>query len=333
MEVAPRKVGNAMHPLLRFAHTNVTMAAATFGLLGGLTAMLASRAPSEHDLPIILTSPQIQVDSRYLTPGGRNEFAQHAVCRCGLSLSGDQIPQILKRALLAQEDARFYVHRGIDWIGLGRALMSDLSGGSRQGGSTLTQQLVKNLITGNARSGMSGVVRKVREAIIARRVERALTKEQILTAYFNQMDFGSTDGTAAIGVVQATYKYFGKSVKDLNLYESAMLVGTLQATTAYNPITNPDAADQQAKSVLQKMLTQNLIGQNEFFRALRQTVQRGSLPQIAISAGYYVAWSRTELAHIAQSHPTRGRVRYVVGLDAWHQVHGEAAIKDLIARN
>src|SRR6266704_2404158 len=102
------------HPLQRFAHANLTAAAAAFGLLGGLTVMLTSRAPSEHDLPIILTSPQIQVDSRYLMPGVRNEFAQHAVCRCGLSLSADQIPQMLKRALLAQEDARFYVHRGID---------------------------------------------------------------------------------------------------------------------------------------------------------------------------------------------------------------------------
>ena len=321
------------YPLHRLAYANLIIVAATFGLLGGLTLTLASHAPSERDLPIILTNPQIQVDSQYLMPGGKNEFAQHAVCRCGLWLAEDQIPKILKRALLAQEDARFYIHRGIDWIGFGRALLSDLSGGSTQGGSTLTQQLVKNLITGNARSGVSGIVRKLREAIIARRVERVLTKEQILTAYLNQMDFGSADGSTAIGVVQATFKYFGKSVKDLNLYEAAMLVGTLQATTAYNPINNPDVADQQARAVLQKMFNQNLVSQNELSRALRQTIQRGSLSQVAISAGYYVAWSRTELAQIAKSHPTRGRMRYVVGLDPWHQVHGQAAIKELIARN
>jgi penicillin-binding protein 1A len=320
-------------PFHRFLHANLTAAAAAFGLVGGLTVTLASRAPSERDLPIILTNPQIQVDSRYLLPSGGNEFAQHAVCRCGLWLGGDQIPQVLKRALLAQEDVRFYIHRGIDWIGLGRAFASILSGGSTQGGSTLTQQLVKNLITGNARSGVSGVVRKVREAVIARRVERALTKEQILTAYLNQMDFGSTDGSTAIGVVHAALKYFGKSVKDLNLYEAAMLVGTLQATTAYNPITNPEAADRQARAVLQKMLNQNLIGQNEFSHALRQTIQRGSLPQIAMATGYYVAWSRAELAQIARAHPIRGRMRYVVGLDAWHQVRGEAVIKESIARN
>jgi len=321
------------HPFHRFAHTSMIAAAAACGLFGGLIFTLARHAPAERDLPVILSSPQIQVDSRYLLPGLRNEFAQHAVCRCGLWLDGDQIPPMLKHALLAQEDTRFYIHRGIDWIGLGRALVSDLSGGATQGGSTLTQQLVKNLITGNARAGLSGIVRKVREAIIARRVERALTKEQILTAYFNQMDFGSTDGSAAIGVVQATFKYFGKPVKDLNLYEAAMLVGTLRATTAFNPGSNPDAADRQARAVLAKMFNQNLIGEKDLFLALRQAVQRGSQPPIAISAGYYVAWSRAELARIAQSHPAHGRVRYVVGLDTWHQVHGDTAIKAALAGN
>jgi penicillin-binding protein 1A len=323
-----------LHPWLhRFMQANFTMAGATFGLIGGLTVTLASHAPSERDLPIILTSPQIEVDARYLRPEARSEFAQHAVCHCGLWLGGDQIPDMLKRALLAKEDARFYVHRGIDWIGLGRALVSMASGGSTQGGSTLTQQLVKNLITGNARAGLPGVLRKMREVIIARRVEHVLTKEQILAAYFNQMDFGSAEGSTAIGIVHAARKYFGKSVKDLNVYEDAMLVGMLRATTTYNPISHHDAADQQARIVLQKMLDQNLIRQADFSRALRQTRQHGSRPQIAISTGYYIAWARPELAQIERAHPTRGRVRYVVGLDTWYQVHGEAAIKEAIAQS
>jgi penicillin-binding protein 1A len=320
-------------PLHRFLSANLTMAAAAFGLVAGLTVTLARHAPSERDLPVILTSPQIQVDARFLHPGARNEFAPHAVCRCGLRLGGDQIPPVLRHALLAQEDTRFYLHRGVDWIGLGRAFMSILSGGSIQGGSTLTQQLVKNLITGNARSGIPGVVRKVDEAIIARRVERAMTKEEILTAYLNQMDFGTTEGSTAIGAEQAARKYFGKSAKDVNPYEAAMLVGTLRATSVYNPIVNPEAADRQARAVLQKMLSQNRIRQDEFSSALRQTIQRGSLSQIAISTGYYVAWSWTELVQIARAHPTRGLLRYVVGIDTWHQVRGEATIKELIARN
>jgi len=320
-------------PLHRFLHVNLIIAAAASGLVGGLAIALARHVPSERDLPVILTSPQIQVDARYLKPGLRDAFAQHAVCRCGLWLGANQIPQILKQALLAQEDTRFYIHRGIDWIGLGRSFVSIISGGSIQGGSTLTQQLVKNLITGNARSGFPGVVRKAREAIIARRVERAMTKEEILTAYLNQMDFGTTDGSAAIGVEQAARKYFGKPVKDLNLYETAMLVGTLRATSAYNPTINPGAADHQARVVLQKMQDQSLIGENDYSRALRQTIQSGQLPPITVAAGYYLAWARTELAQIAEAQEMRGRVRFVVGLDVWHQLQGDAAIKELIARN
>jgi penicillin-binding protein 1A len=324
---------STQRPFHRFVHFYLTAAAATFGLLGGLTIALARHAPSDDDLPVILTNPQIQVDARYLLPGARDAYAQHVVCRCGLWLSADQIPQLLKHALLAQEDTRFYIHRGIDWIGLSRSFVSIMSGGPIQGGSTLTQQLVKNLITGNARSGFRGVVRKVREAIIARRIERAMTKEEILAAYLNQMDFGATDGSAAIGVEQATRKYFGKPVKDLNLYEAAMLVGTLRATNAYNPTVNPSAADHEARVVLQKMLTQGLIGENDYSRALRQTVQSGSLAPIPILTGYYLAWARTELAQIAEAQEMRGRVRFVVGLNLRHQVQGDAAIKELIGRN
>jgi penicillin-binding protein 1A len=317
----------------RFVHINLIIAGVAFGLLGGLTVTLARHLPSEDDLPVILTSPQIQIDARYLLQGAGDAFARHAACRCGLWLDANQIPQILKQALLAQEDARFYIHRGIDWIGLSRSFVSIMSGGPIQGGSTLTQQLVKNLITGNARSGFRGVVRKVREAIIAGRIERAMGKEEILAAYLNQMDFGATGGSAAIGAEQATRKYFGKSVKDLNLYEAAMLAGMLRATSAYNPAGNPAAADHEARAVLQKMLDRGMIGENDYSGALRQTIQSGSLSPIPIAAGYYLAWARTELVQIAGTQEMRGRVRFVVGLNPSQQAHGDAAIKELIARN
>jgi penicillin-binding protein 1A len=314
-------------------HGGLTLTAAVFGALGGLTATLARDLPSELDLPLILTNPQILVEVRYLMPGAEAEYARHALCRCGARLGLDQIPPRVKEALLAQEDARFYIHRGIDWIGLGRAATSSLSGGTIQGGSTLTQQLVKNLITGNARAGHKGVTRKIREALVARRIERVMNKDEILGAYLNQMDFGTTDGVTAIGVVQAARKYFGKPVKDLNLYESAMLVGTLRGTSRYNPITSPEAADRQARSLLAKMLEQNRIGPREFSRALEQGIHRGPLTPLDIGTGYYVAWSRDELADIAAVYPAGGMMRYVVGLDALSQAQGEATIRDMIARN
>ncbi len=117
-------------------HRCLTLAAAAAGVLGGLTATLARHLPSDQDLPVIVTSPQIQVDARYLRPGAESEYAAHAVCRCGPGLGSDRIPPVLKEALLAQEDTRFYIHSGIDWIGLGRAFASIASGGAIQGGST-----------------------------------------------------------------------------------------------------------------------------------------------------------------------------------------------------
>src|SRR5262249_29831788 len=101
---------------------------------------------------------------------------------------------------------------------------------------------------------------------------------------------------------------------------------------AYNPIVNPGAADREARVVLQKMLDQSLVGEKGYSRALQQTIQNGSLPPITVAAGYYLAWARTELAQIADAHPMPGLVRFVVGLDVWHQVQGDAAIKELIAR-
>src|SRR5947209_1942587 len=113
-------------------------------------------------------------------------------------------------------------HRSLTLTGAALGILAGLT-------TTLARHLpserdlpVKNLITGNARAGVEGVKRKVREALIARRIERATTKDEILAAYLNQMDFGTTDGVTAIGIVQAARKYFGKQVKDLNLYEIAM---------------------------------------------------------------------------------------------------------------
>ncbi len=332
------------YPPHRFTPAWLTAGAAAVGLFGGMVVLHARHLPSEQELPVILTSPQIVVDARYLLPGTQADYAKHAVCRCGLPLGADQIPPLLKEALLAQEDIRFRIHRGIDWFGLGRAFVSVISGGPIQGGSTLTQQLVKNLITGNVRTGFAGVARKVREALIARRVERAMSKDEILLAYLNQTDFGTADGSAAIGIVQAVRKFFRKPVKDLNLYETAMLVGMLRATTLYNPIANPDAADRQARAVLEKMLNQGRISQAEFSRALRQAIPaphpplqapdgREGVAPIPVATGYYVAWSRAELADIAAAHPDHGVMRYVVGLDTWHQVQGDATIKEMLARN
>jgi penicillin-binding protein 1A len=112
-----------------------------------------------------------------------------------------------------------------------------------------------------------------------------------------------------------------------------MLVGILQGTTLYNPIAHPQAAAQQANVVLDKMVQQNRISERERSRALQQGIRPGPLAPIDVGTGYYVMWSRVELADIAAAHPAGGMMRFVVGLDGWQQAQGEATIRDMIVRN
>ncbi len=158
----------------------------------------------------------------------------------------DRISPHLKRSVLAMEDAYFYTHKGIDPSGIGRAIMANLNaGGTVEGGSTLTQQLVKNLFLTNERS----LNRKVAEAVLAMRVEQVFTKEQILEMYLNQVFWGKNTN----GAETASQNYFGKSSADLTLAEAAMLAGTIQAPSVFNPVDNYPAAKKRQGLVLDRL--------------------------------------------------------------------------------
>jgi penicillin-binding protein 1A len=159
----------------------------------------------------------------------------------------DRISPHLKRSVLAMEDAYFYTHKGIDPSGIGRAIVANFSaGGTVEGGSTLTQQLVKNLFLSNERS----LNRKVAEAVLAMRVEQVFTKEQILEMYLNQVFWGKNTN----GAETASQNYFGKSAADLTLGEAAMLAGTIQAPSVFNPVDNYSEAKKRQGLVLDRLL-------------------------------------------------------------------------------
>lgn len=159
----------------------------------------------------------------------------------------DRISPHLKRSVLAMEDAYFYTHKGIDPSGVGRAILANFNaGGTVEGGSTLTQQLVKNLFLSNERS----LNRKVAEAVLAMRVEQVFTKEQILEMYLNQVFWGKNTN----GAETASQNYFGKSAADLTLGEAAMLAGTIQAPSVFNPVDNFSEAKKRQGLVLDRLL-------------------------------------------------------------------------------
>ena len=159
----------------------------------------------------------------------------------------DRISPHLKRSVLAMEDAYFYTHRGVDPSGVGRAILANFTaGGTVEGGSTLTQQLVKNLFLSNERT----LNRKVAEAVLAMRVEQVFTKEQILEMYLNQVFWGKNTN----GAETASQNYFGKSAADLTLGEAAMLAGTIQAPSVFNPVDNFTEAKKRQGFVLDRLV-------------------------------------------------------------------------------
>ncbi|MEY2418185.1 MAG: penicillin-binding protein, partial [Actinomycetota bacterium] len=187
------------------------------------------------------------------------EFDQH------ISVKSGEIPIALKQAVVSSEDKHFYKHSGIDPRGSLRALVADLRGHRvEQGGSTITQQYVKNAYTNRERT----ITRKVREAILANQVDRKYSKGEILYRYLNTIYLG--DGAYGVGAAAETY--FHKAVKDLTLSESALLAGIIPAPSAYEPRGNPDVANIRRVHVLDLMLKEGYITQPAHDAAVAETV-------------------------------------------------------------
>ncbi|MCK6550527.1 PBP1A family penicillin-binding protein [Myxococcota bacterium] len=164
----------------------------------------------------------------------------------------DQLPEIVPKAFMAAEDRRFLEHRGVDLFGIARAVWTNLTSGRQaQGGSTITQQLVKNLIVGKERS----YVRKLREAALAFRLEKELSKDQILELYLNYVALGSGN----YGVEAAAQDYFGLSARDLNAGQAALLAGLVPAPSRYSPRSSPERAARRRELVLGAMVELRMV--------------------------------------------------------------------------
>ena len=165
----------------------------------------------------------------------------------GVAVQLHQLPPHLPRAVLAVEDRRFYEHPGIDPIGIARAMWTNIWAGQvRSGGSTISQQLAKNLFLSSDRT----LRRKIQELLLAFWLEQRFGKDQILTIYLNRVYFGQ----GAYGVDAAARRYFNKPATQVTAYEAAMLAGLLKAPSRYNPVSNPELAESRAAQVLQSMV-------------------------------------------------------------------------------
>ncbi|TYT74792.1 penicillin-binding protein 1A [Desulfobotulus mexicanus] len=182
-----------------------------------------------------------------------------------MPVASDQIPDILKQALIATEDRNFYSHHGMDPKGILRAVVRNLqSGGYSEGASTLTQQLAKTLFLSPDKT----LMRKIREAFLALQIERRYTKEEILTLYLNQIYLGS----GSYGVEAATRRYFGKSVDDISLAEAALIAGLPKAPSRFSPRSSMERATGRRNTVLHQMHTTGIISSDQLKAALEEAV-------------------------------------------------------------
>ncbi len=164
-----------------------------------------------------------------------------------LKVSLNEVSPLFIAAVLAREDSRFYEHKGIDWRGILRALVRDiLSGSAKEGASSITQQLARNSLPLGGRT----ISRKLLEAMVALRIERQFTKQQILELYVNRIYFGN----GCYGVETASQSYFGKSAAQLNLPEAALLAGLIRGPNRFSPLKNPEGAAEQRNVVLDRLV-------------------------------------------------------------------------------
>jgi penicillin-binding protein 1A len=251
---------------------------ALWGLIAGIAVLVwvGIHLPPIQSLEIPKRPPSVLIlGSNGATLATRGDMG-------GAAVPLSELPDYVPKAFVAIEDRRFYSHHGVDPLGIARALVADvLRRGASQGGSTITQQLAKNLFLTQERT----VSRKLQEIALALWLEHKFTKPQILELYLNRVYFGS----GAYGVEGAAQRYFGKSARQLTLSEAAMLAGLVQSPSRLAPNHNPDGAERRAAVVIADMAEQKMIAADSAKLALAHPA-RVVHPAGAGSGNYVADW-------------------------------------------
>jgi penicillin-binding protein 1A len=235
----------------------------------------------------VLTDYQPKIPLRVYSADGKliGEFGEErrAVVKIG------DVPKPMLDAILAAEDERFYQHSGVDYVGVARAALSNfISGGVRQGASTITMQVARNFFLSKERT----LTRKFNEMLLAFKIEASLEKSQILELYVNQIYLGQR----AYGFAAASQIYFGKPLTDLSLSEFAMLAGLPKAPSRYNPIANPKRAKLRQQYVLRRMHELRLVSDEQLADAERQpVVVKRELNEYPVHAEFFAEMVRQVL--------------------------------------
>ena len=238
-------------------------------------------------------------------------------------VSIDDIPADLKNAVISTEDKNFYKHRGFDTLGLVRSVFANIRAGSlKQGASTITQQLARILFLSNERT----FDRKIKELIIAHRIEKTISKNEILELYLNSVYLGS--GT--YGVLSASKTYFDKELNELTLAEAALIAGLPQAPSVYSPFQNPEAAINRRNQVLKRMYKTGCITKDQYEAAKKEDLHLSTKPRLYSfnKAPYFIDFVLNELERLGfeEQEISQGGLKIYTTLDLKSQVAAQDAI-------
>lgn len=275
--------------LLAFLSVSSLMGVVTAGMLvpvAGPTALVAKSVPSVfNELPGDLQTVTPAEESQLLDSSGG--VIAHFYDKQRIVVPSANIADVMKKAIVAIEDKRFYEHNGVDATGIARALVTNLGDSGRQGASTITQQYVRNSLAergyleGDAEQVSAATEqtteRKLREIKYALALEKTQSKDEILTGYLNIAPFGPI----TYGVEAASQRYFSKSASELNYLEAALLAGLVQSPVQYDPLTHPEAAQERRDTVLATMLDQGVITQEEYDEGIATTVDSMLHPTVS----------------------------------------------------
>jgi penicillin-binding protein 1A len=216
-----------------------------------------------------------------------------------------EVPDVMKKAILAAEDERFYQHGGVDYISVGRAAYTNLTSGTQQGAGTITMQVARNFFLTREKT----LTRKLREVLLAWKIEGSLSKDEILELYVNQIYLGQR----AYGFAAASQIYFGKPLKDVTVAEAAMLAGLPKAPSAFNPITNPKRAKTRQQYVLRRMHELRYISDGAYGEAQNAplVVRQGLKEVLPIHAEFAAEMARQVVFE------AYGEDAYTKGLVVW----------------
>lgn len=267
----------------------------------------------------VLTDYQPKIPLRVFTADGVliGEFGEERRALVRI----DEVPDLMKKAILAAEDERFYRHGGVDYAGVARAAISNfVSLGAKQGASTITMQVARNFFLSKEKT----FTRKFNEVLLAFKIEHSLTKDEILQLYINQIFLGQR----AHGFAAAAQIYFGKSLKDLSLAEMSMLAGLPKAPSRYNPVANPKRAKQRQHYVLRRMRELGDITEAQALAAEKEAVvAKGTLQEFSVPAAHFAEMVRQVMYERFKDDTYHKGFRVHTTLDSRHQRAAYQAVR------